>query len=167
MPSTAIGLGANLPSIAGEPLATIHAAMERLAACGHITARSGLYRTAPVGYLDQPVFMNAVALLDTELPPPALLDALLRIEHDFGRDRALGPPKGPRTLDLDLLLYGDVTCNDPDLTLPHPAMHQRRFVLAPLVEVAPGWMHPVLQQTMAALLAALPHEDSAVTRISA
>ena len=163
MPIAAIGLGANLPSIVGAPQATIDAAMERLAAYGRITARSGMYRTAPVGYVDQPVFMNAVALLDTELAPLALLESLLAIERSFGRDRTLGPPKGPRTLDLDLLLYDNLVCNGPVLTLPHPEMHQRRFVLVPLAEIAPGWVHPVLRHSMVDLRNALPHEDGAVT----
>src|SRR5882757_1556736 len=105
VPIAAIGLGANLPSAAGAPAATIAAAIERLGAYGRITARSALYRTAPVGYLDQPAFVNAAVLMETELAPLLLLDALLGIERSFGRDRGSGPPKGPRMLDLDLLLY--------------------------------------------------------------
>jgi 2-amino-4-hydroxy-6-hydroxymethyldihydropteridine diphosphokinase len=166
MPIAAIGLGANLPSTVGAPAETITAAIERLAECGRITARSALYRTAPVGYIDQPAFVNAAVLLETELAPLSLLDALLGIERSFGRDRAASPPKGPRTLDLDLLLYGDFVLDEPGLTLPHPAMHQRRFVLAPLAEIAPEWWHPVLRRTIAELLAGLPQEDNSVARIS-
>jgi 2-amino-4-hydroxy-6-hydroxymethyldihydropteridine diphosphokinase len=140
--------------------------MERLERYGQVMARSALYRTAPVGYLDQPPFVNGAVLLETELAPLSLLDALLGIEHSFGRDRAAGPPKGPRTLDLDLLLYDDLVLDDPALSLPHPAMHERRFVLAPLAEIAPGWRHPVLGRTMYELLAALQPEDGAVDRIS-
>ncbi len=140
--------------------------MERLEQYGRVTARSGLYRTAPVGYLDQPPFVNAAVLLETELAPLSLLDALLGIERSFGRDRTAGPPKGPRTLDLDLLLYGDLVLDGPALSLPHPAMHERRFVLAPLAEIAAGWRHPVLGRTMCELLAALQPEDGAVDRIS-
>jgi 2-amino-4-hydroxy-6-hydroxymethyldihydropteridine diphosphokinase len=171
VPTAAIGLGANLPSAVGAPEETVAAAIERLAECGRITARSALYRTAPVGYVDQPAFVNAAVLLETELQPLPLLDALLGIERSFGRDRAAGPPKGPRTLDLDLLLYGDSVSGDlvldeSGLTLPHPAMHQRRFVLAPLEEIAPEWRHPVLGRTIAELLAGLPQEDGSVARIS-
>jgi 2-amino-4-hydroxy-6-hydroxymethyldihydropteridine diphosphokinase len=162
MPIAAIGLGANLPSAAGAPAETITAAIERLEEYGQVTARSSLYRTAPVGYVDQPAFVNAAVLLETELDPLALLDALLAIERDFGRDRAAGPPKGPRTLDLDLLLYDDLVLDEPALTLPHPAMHERRFVLVPLTEVAAGWRHPVLDRTMAELLADLPPDEDSV-----
>ena len=164
MPIAAIGLGANLPSAAGAPAETIAAAIEGLEDYGQVTARSGLYRTAPVGYVDQPAFVNAVVLLETELDPLALLDALLAIERSFGRDRAAGPPKGPRTLDLDLLLYDDLMLDEPALTLPHPAMHERRFVLVPLAEVAAGWRHPVLNRTMAELLADLPPDEDSVIK---
>jgi 2-amino-4-hydroxy-6-hydroxymethyldihydropteridine diphosphokinase len=171
MPIAAIGLGANLPSAVGAPADTIAAAIERLGRFGSVTARSGSYRTDPVGYVDQPAFMNAAVLLETELAPLPLLKALLGIERSFGRDRAAGPPKGPRTLDLDLLFYGDSVSGDlvldePGLTLPHPAMHQRRFVLEPLQEIAPEWRHPVLGGTIAELLAGLPQEDGSVVRIS-
>lgn len=166
VPIAAIGLGANLPSAAGAPAKMIAAAIERLAECGRVTAHSGLYRTAPVGYVDQPAFVNAAVLLETDLRPLPLLDALLGIERRYGRDRAAGPPKGPRTLDLDLLLYDDLVLDKPELTLPHPAMHQRRFVLAPLGEIAPEWRHPVLRRSIAELLTGLPQEDSSVARIS-
>jgi 2-amino-4-hydroxy-6-hydroxymethyldihydropteridine diphosphokinase len=166
VPIAAIGLGANLPSAAGGPAQTIAAAMKRLEQFGRVTARSGLYRTAPVGYVDQPAFVNAAVLLETELAPLTLLDALLGIERSFGRDRGAGPPKGPRTLDLDMLLYDDLVLDDPGLSLPHPAMHERSFVLAPLAEIAAGWRHPVLGRTILDLLKALPPEDDSVARIS-
>jgi 2-amino-4-hydroxy-6-hydroxymethyldihydropteridine diphosphokinase len=175
VPIAAIGIGANLPSAAGLPAETIAAAIDELEEYGRITARSGFYATAPVGYVDQPRFVNAAVLLETRLEPAALLDALLGIERSFGRDRSAGPPKGPRTLDLDLLLYSrsslgepanDLVLDEAALTLPHPAMHERRFVLEPLAEIAPEWRHPVLGRTMEELLANLPAEDSAVDRIS-
>jgi len=166
VPTAAIGLGANLPSKAGAPAQTLAAAIDRLSAYGRLTARSALYRTAPVGYTDQPAFVNAAVLLETELAPRPLLEALLGIERSFGRDRAAGPPKGPRTLDLDLLLYDSLVLDDPALSLPHPAMQERRFVLAPLKEIAGEWRHPVLEQTIAELLEALPPEEDSVAKIS-
>ena len=170
VPTAAIGLGANLPSTAGAPAATLAAAIERLGSCGRVTRRSSLYRTAPVGYLDQPEFVNAVVLLETTLTPQPLLEALLAIERSFGRDRTQGPAKGPRTLDLDLLMIDDLVLDNLKLTLPHPAMHQRGFVLAPLAEVAPTWRHPVRDQTVAELLVELrkvqPFDSPAVARIT-
>lgn len=99
-----------------------------------VVARSSLYRTAPVGYADQPAFVNAVAQVDTALSPKSLLRALLDLERRHGRRRSV--PNAPRTLDLDLLLYGDRVLLDAELTLPHPRMHERAFVLAPLAEIA-------------------------------
>lgn len=100
--------------------------------------------------------MNAVALLETDVRPVDLLRGLLAIEHSMGRDRASTPVKGPRIIDLDLLLYGNLVLDDPALTLPHPALHERRFVLAPLAEIAPNWKHPTLDLSIQQLLEALP-----------
>jgi 2-amino-4-hydroxy-6-hydroxymethyldihydropteridine diphosphokinase len=164
VPTAAIALGANLPSPVGPPAETIAAAIQRLGALGEVLALSSMYCTVPVGYLDQPEFVNAAALLRTSLTPVALLNAMLELECRFGRDRVQSPPKGPRTLDLDLLLYDDLAVQELSLTLPHPAMHERRFVLAPLAEIAPAWRHPVLHRTIAELLSDLPNDKSAVNK---
>ena len=133
-----VALGANL----GEPRATISAALAALAdlASTTVVARSSLYRTAPVGLKHQPDFINAVAALDTALTPWQLLEALFALEAHFGRSRSV--PNAPRTLDLDLLLHGDTSLGEARLTLPHPRMHERAFVLAPLAEIAPGCAIP-------------------------
>jgi 2-amino-4-hydroxy-6-hydroxymethyldihydropteridine diphosphokinase len=164
-----IGLGANLPSRAGAPEQTLVAAMDDLGREGRIVARSSLWRTEPVGYADQPAFVNAVVRLESELEPEALLERLLALERSYGRDRSRDVPKGPRTLDLDLLLVDELTVNTERLTLPHPAVAERRFVLAPLEEIAPELRHPILHATMAELLAALPetgpNRGEAVTKL--
>ncbi|MBS4017388.1 MAG: 2-amino-4-hydroxy-6-hydroxymethyldihydropteridine diphosphokinase [Dechloromonas sp.] len=133
-----IALGANL----GDPAATVNAAFAALDQLpeSRLLAKSALYRTAPVGIADQPEFVNAAALIDTTLAPEALLDALLGIEQVFGRVRA--ERNGPRTLDLDILLYDDLTLATPRLTLPHPRLHLRAFVLQPLADLAPDLAIP-------------------------
>ncbi len=126
-----------------------------MAALGRVVTVSGFYDTAPVGYLDQPRFLNAAALLETALEPLALLDGLLGIEREMGRDRSATVPKGPRVIDLDLLLFEDAVMKTPTLTLPHPAMRDRRFVLEPLAEIAPDIVDPVTRMTVLGLLAGL------------
>ena len=131
-----IGMGSNLPSPAGDPEATLVDAAESLKSLGIVVGRSSLYSTEPVGLVDQPRFLNAVVALETELEPRALLQGLLRIEKEFGRDRSAGIPNGPRTLDLDMLVYGDQRVSEPGLEIPHPRMEQRDFVVIPLIELA-------------------------------
>ncbi len=136
-----VALGSNL----GDPVRTIEDAIDAMAALrgSLLTAISSLYRTAPVGLRNQPDFINAVVALDTRLPPRELLDELSTLEARFGRIREPGSVKNaPRTLDLDLLLHGDTVQDDPALTLPHPRMHERAFVLAPLAEIAPELVVP-------------------------
>ena len=152
----AIALGSNLSSRFGAPADNLREAIHRLDDLGTVTAVSRFHETEPVGYTQQPRFFNAVALLETEVSPLDLLRGLLAIEHSMGRERAKSPPKGPRTIDLDLLLYGSVVLDDPALTLPHPSLHERRFVLVPLAEVAPNWQHPTLELSILQLLQALP-----------
>ncbi|WP_046157496.1 2-amino-4-hydroxy-6-hydroxymethyldihydropteridine diphosphokinase [Chromobacterium vaccinii] len=145
-----VALGSNLE----QPEQQVRAA---LAALGHLAEtemvrHSSLYRTAPVGYADQPDFINAVALLDTALPPHRLLDELLALEQRFGRERSFR--NAPRVLDLDLLYYDGVFLEDPRLILPHPRMHERAFVMAPLAEIAGGSTLPGVGDVVA-LAAAL------------
>ncbi|MBX3668435.1 MAG: 2-amino-4-hydroxy-6-hydroxymethyldihydropteridine diphosphokinase [Rhodocyclaceae bacterium] len=146
-----VALGSNL----GDPLATLRSALgdlEHLRA-SRLVAVSPLYRTAPIGLIRQPDFINGVAALDTGLGPYELLAELFAIEARHGRLRELR--HAPRTLDLDLLLYGDLCQDDAALTLPHPRMHERAFVLRPLVDLAPDLALPG-RGSAAALLAALP-----------
>jgi 2-amino-4-hydroxy-6-hydroxymethyldihydropteridine diphosphokinase len=153
--TAAIALGSNLPSRFGAPANNVLEAVRRLGDLGNVVRVSSFYQTEPVGYLDQPRFVNAAALMETELDPLALLRGLLEIERALGRDRTGAVPKGPRVVDLDLLLYGELTLRDPELTLPHPAMHERRFVLEPLAEIAPDMVHPERRRTVRELLDAL------------
>ena len=147
----AIALGSNL----GDREANLRAAIEHLRTLGEVKKISSFHDTAPVGYLDQPHFLNAAALLRTPLPPAELLPALLTIEQQMGRDRATSIANGPRIIDLDLLLFGDTVLDTPELVLPHPRQQDRAIVLQPLAEIAPGMMHPLLYCTIDQLLADL------------
>jgi 2-amino-4-hydroxy-6-hydroxymethyldihydropteridine diphosphokinase len=128
-----VGLGANL----GDRERTIRAALAELDGTPGVEVAdvSRLVETEPVGYLDQPRFLNGAAALETSLPARELLDLLLAVERRFGRDREGVAPQGPRTLDLDLLLYGTARIEEPGLRIPHPRLHERRFVLEPLAEL--------------------------------
>jgi 2-amino-4-hydroxy-6-hydroxymethyldihydropteridine diphosphokinase len=153
-----IGIGSNLaaPPFA-SPHDTVNAAVTGLPAIGvTIVRRSRWYLSEPVPPSDQPWYVNGVAAVETELDPAALLAALLALELRFGRRR--GAPNAARTLDLDLLDYDGRQCDSQRLTLPHPRLHERRFVLAPLVEIAPDWRHPLLAMTARELLHRLPPE---------
>lgn len=150
-----IALGANLPSPAGPPSATLSAAVQRLCALGNVNQQSSLYRTEPVGFADQPRFVNAVVALETDLDARALLNKLLSIEKAFGRDRTAGIANGPRTLDLDILLFNGLELNEPGLELPHPRMVERAFVLVPLAEIAPQLLIPGFTKTVSELLRSL------------
>ena len=135
-----VALGANL----GNPVQQIAAGVEALAMLPNtrLTAVSPFYRSAPVGYAGQPDFVNAVAKIETALAPRELLDALLAIERDFGRIRDV--KNGPRTLDLDIALYGDSQVSEPGLEIPHPRMRERAFVLVPLADIDPDQVVPGL-----------------------
>ena len=159
-----IGLGANLPAPDGAtPLATCQAAAEALAGLPGLRLRSlsRFYRSAPVlsdgAPAGQPPYVNAVARLEGKIDPADLLARLHAIEAAAGRTR--GAPNAPRTLDLDIIAMDDLVRDAPDPVLPHPRAHLRAFVLLPLAEVAPGWVHPLLYRTVEELLATLPPQE--------
>lgn len=151
----AVSLGSNI----GDKRAYIEKAIKKLANTPQIgvLAVSEFYRTEPVDYLDQDWFVNAVALLETKLEPEELLNVMLSIEDKLGRKRDI--PKGPRTIDLDLLLYEDQIIEAENLTLPHPEMDKRRFVLKPLASIAGNWIHPVRKKSIDSLLDELQSES--------
>ncbi|MGA3008691.1 MAG: 2-amino-4-hydroxy-6-hydroxymethyldihydropteridine diphosphokinase [Terracidiphilus sp.] len=173
MQTAYIGMGGNLASSAGAPEVTLAAAALRLESLGRVARRSSLYSTSPVGFAAQPQFVNAVVALETELAPRELLDGLLAIEQEFGRDRASGIANGPRTLDLDILLLGDLEIRSPELLIPHPRLAQRAFVLTPLNEIAPDIVVPGCGKTVAQLMGSqlsksgldAPGDSEAVVRV--
>ena len=160
-----IGIGGNLDSARfGPPRDTLSAALVALTAERiRILTRSGWYRTEPVPQSDQPWFVNAVVSLATELSAKDLLTVLQTTERHFGRIR--GEPNGPRILDLDILDYQGEVMNATSLVLPHPRLHERRFVLMPIAEIAPDWRHPISGLTAAQLLARLSSEQQ-IERLS-
>jgi 2-amino-4-hydroxy-6-hydroxymethyldihydropteridine diphosphokinase len=166
MTTAYIALGANLASWLGSPAETLVAAVERLEKLGQLTARSSLFSTEPMGIADQPRFVNAVVALETGLSARALLDNLLGIEREFGRDRSMGIANGPRSLDLDLLLLGDLVIQAAGMEIPHPRLAERAFVLVPLNEIASNLVVVTQRRTVKELLHGLrrgvPTESDAV-----
>ena len=145
-----LSLGSNV----GDRAANLNTAIDRMGALGKVTAVSSFYETEPVELTAQPWFLNCVLELETEKMPRPLLAGILKIEKEMGRRRV--QKKGPRTLDIDILLFGNSIVKGKGLTIPHPAMHQRRFVLEPLAEIAPEVRHPVFKRTARELKDALP-----------
>ena len=145
-----LSLGSNI----GDRETNLHEAIRRLRAHSHVVSVSSFYETEPVEFTQQARFLNCAVALQTDDSPAHLMASLLQIEQDMGRQRL--QKKGPRIIDIDILLFGDQVVNAPELTIPHPAMAQRRFVLEPLVEIAPGVRHPRLKKSIRELLDALP-----------
>jgi 2-amino-4-hydroxy-6-hydroxymethyldihydropteridine diphosphokinase len=145
-----LSLGSNV----GDREARLRDAQARLGSIGEVTAVSSVYETEPVDFIEQPWFLNCVVALETAHAPQQLMTAILKIEEAMGRRRV--QKKGPRIIDIDILLFGDTILNSQEVTVPHPAMYERRFVLEPLAEIAPELRHPVFNQTVLELRDALP-----------
>lgn len=145
-----LSLGSNV----GNREAQLRDALARLSAAGRVVALSSFYETEPVEFTEQPWFLNCAVALETSRTSQQLMNDILRIEEEMGRKRV--EKKGPRSIDIDILLFADEIVDSPELTIPHPAMHQRRFVLEPLAEIAPQVRHPVLEKTIRELRDALP-----------
>ena len=145
-----LSLGSNL----GDRAANLKSAIDRLRAFGEVMAVSSFYETEPIEVIAQPWFLNCAVKFDTEKMPKQLLAGILHLEHEMGRQRK--QKKGPRIIDIDILLFGGSIIKLPGLSIPHPAMHERRFVLEPLAEIAGEVRHPVLKKSISELRQALP-----------
>jgi 2-amino-4-hydroxy-6-hydroxymethyldihydropteridine diphosphokinase len=156
----------SLGSNQGDRVANLRAAIAALAMLGKVAAVSSFYETEPVEFTQQPWFVNCAVALETELMPKQLLGAVLKIEREMGRRRIANQIKGPRPIDIDILLFGASVIDTPNLQIPHPAMHHRRFVLQPLAEIACEERHPVLNKTIRELRDALP-SGQAVRKLQA
>lgn len=150
-----IGLGSNIGDREGFLRQSLKLLGER---CGTITQRSSVYETSPVGFIADKDFLNMVVLLETDLEPAGLMRMIMEIETELGRKR-LKKGYSSRTIDIDLLLYNNVIMDDEIITLPHPRMHERRFVLEPLHEIAPDLIHPVLTKSVKQLLSICSDTD--------
>jgi 2-amino-4-hydroxy-6-hydroxymethyldihydropteridine diphosphokinase len=154
MATAHLSLGSNV----GDRAANIARAIDCLRKRGaRVVRQSSLYETEPVDFLDQGWFLNAAVEIETELAPEELMRLLLEVERSMGRERQIS--KGPRSIDIDILLYGNNSVRSPELKIPHPRMTERRFVLVPLAEIVPDLQHPVFKKTIAELLALTPDQS--------
>ena len=155
-----LSLGSNI----GDRDANLRTAIAKLGEIGNVVAVSSFFETEPIEFVAQPWFLNCAVALRTELMPKLFLAKIQAIEQEMGRRRV--QPKGPRSIDIDVLLFGNSVISAPQLEVPHPAMHQRRFVLEPLMEIAPEVRHPVLKRSIRELLHNLPRDAGQVKKVS-